>query len=30
MRAIRLDTADPHTTVQDIGRVGHQALGVPD
>ena len=30
MRAIRIDTAGPHTTVQDIGRVGHQALGVPE
>ena len=30
MRAIRIDTAGPHTTVQDIGRAGHQALGVPE
>lgn len=30
MRAISIETAGPHTTIQDQGRVGHQALGMPE
>ena len=29
MRQIKI-TAGPHTSVQDFGRIGHQALGVPE
>ena len=30
MRQIEIITAGPHTSVQDYGRTGHQALGVPE
>ncbi len=30
MRQIEIITAGPHTSVQDYGRPGHQALGVPE
>ena len=30
MRQIKILTAGPHTSVQDFGRIGHQALGVPE
>ncbi|MGC6484969.1 MAG: biotin-dependent carboxyltransferase family protein [Candidatus Puniceispirillales bacterium] len=30
MRSIRIDTAGPHTTIQDKGRGGYQALGMPE
>lgn len=30
MRQIKILTAGPHASVQDFGRIGHQALGVPE
>ncbi len=30
MRQIKILTAGPHTSIQDFGRIGHQALGVPE
>ena len=30
MRQIEIITAGPHTSIQDAGRIGHQALGVPE
>ena len=30
MRQIKILIAGPHTSIQDFGRIGHQALGVPE
>ncbi len=30
MRQIKILTSGPHTSIQDFGRIGHQALGVPE